>query len=948
MLRKFLNITLLILLFAFFTSNFTFANTIDKETVVVGYETGYGIIDDINSIDKKGYGYDLLKKMEEYSNLEFEFKSFEFTDGLEALENGEIDVFGPVSYTEERGEKFTFTENVFLREQTILASPNTEYDCFYNDPLSIDGKNISLYTGATSNDDLEEYAKENGITYNPLYSNISSEFYFREDADLYLVTSLNTFLDYKTILNVGASDLFLITNKENTELANKLDSAYNEMIIREMPIVSSLYLDYYAKSELNNRSLSREESQAVRNATLKVGYSIGDTPIQYQNELLEPSGVSVDVIKHLAEMHGFNVEFYPYDPNIGDSGDIQYDILLYSNDLDTSKYISLAPYITLPLMLVGEEESLLSPNKIGVPSDASYDYSEIRELYPNSQIIGYSHLDKLKQEYFEGNIDAVLLNEVSAYYSLSIFDEDVILKGTSIEYPLRFYISSDLSKELLTAFDIMVNRIDIGYVNEIIAKESAVNTNEYALSDIIENHYYEIIAIVLLSVSALFIFLFSFQLKKRKEVSYIANHDDVTGLISIQKFRDSAKHILENSVPSEYEIITMDIDYFRIINNIFGYETGTSVIKAVSNELKNAFGSHETLISRITSDQFIILRKSNNDKSISDICKNNLSTAVKDILGKGYNLAISVGIYIVDDNKAPINLLIDRANVARNKGKEFHKNTYIYFDEDMKKDFETRTQIVFNMETALKNKEFYLLYQPKIDFKTLRVDGAEALVRWKTRTGKTIYPNEFIPVFEANGFSAMLDLYVFERVCEFIYENKDKIDIPRISVNLSGKTINKPNLAYKLKQTLSEYELDTSVIELEVTESALIDNSIAFLNSVDFLRQEGFIVSMDDFGAGASSLNRLHSLDVDIVKLDKVFLDSNSNHKKGDIIMKSVIDMVQDLNMKVVCEGVETKEQVLWLQRLNCDIAQGYYFERPLEVDDFLEILKTDKQYKIL
>ncbi len=448
-------------------------------------------------------------------------------------------------------------------------------------------------------------------------------------------------------------------------------------------------------------------------------------------------------------------------------------------------------------------------------------------------------------------------------------------------------------------------------------------------------------------ISAFIFTILAFYLKKKKDIIYISKHDEITDLISFEYFVESSLELLKNAKPLEYEIITIDIDYFRIINNIFGYETGTKVIKTFAKVLSENLKNSYALISRVTGDQFVILKKYEAGEKIAKICEDYVYESVSNVIGKPYKLTMSVGIHIIKNPREPINILVDMANIARVKGKSSHKNTYTYFHEEMKMEYDMRNNIVFQMENAIKNNEFYIVYQPKVDLKTLNIAGAEALIRWKTSDGTIIYPSDFIPVFEANGFTVDIDMYVFNAVCHFIYKYKNDFFIPKISVNLSGKTINETNLIDKLVCIIEKYELKTSMIELEVTESALIENSEEFLKKIADIKKLGFYVSMDDFGAGASSLNRLHSIDLDTLKLDKVFIDNNNDNQKGSVIVESIINMSQKLHMEVVSEGIETKEQAKWLKSINCNLAQGYYFDKPLNENEFIEILKKEKKYSI-
>ncbi len=308
---------------------------------------------------------------------------------------------------------------------------------------------------------------------------------------------------------------------------------------------------------------------------------------------------------------------------------------------------------------------------------------------------------------------------------------------------------------------------------------------------------------------------------------------------------------------------------------------------------------------------------------------------------------MSFGNVVIRDCKANPSTIIGQADNARVQGKNEHKTTFITFDEKMQKFYEERVNVTFRMEQALKNREFTVVYQPKIDFKTLEVGGAEALVRWFPKLGNTIFPDQFIPVFEANGFIEFLDLYVLEDVCKFIRSNYRTMSIPRISVNLSANTILADNIVARVTDIVSTYSIRPDEIELEITESAVEGDTEKFMLRVKQLREMGYPIAIDDFGAGVSSLNRLSAIEADVLKLDKAFFDLKDQGGKSAVVVTNVIAMAKELKMKVVAEGVETYAQALWLRKIDCDYAQGYYFERPISENDFKALLESKKVFSI-
>ncbi len=454
--------------------------------------------------------------------------------------------------------------------------------------------------------------------------------------------------------------------------------------------------------------------------------------------------------------------------------------------------------------------------------------------------------------------------------------------------------------------------------------------------------------------------------KQYEEVFKIINYDKLTGLASINVFKEHIKKVLQTAQTNEYEVISIDIDYFKNINKTFGHDVGNEIITTMAETLAKALGISTTrkksrdlknlcilpgkidekmMLSREYADKLILFRKTENAKDLESVWYNVLQPAILDKLGSNYALHASFGKYVVEDTSEAVDILIDNAHKARTLGKDTLETSFLVYTPCEKKSTETRTNILFKMEQAIENQEFVVVYQPKVDLQTMKVHGAEALVRWFPPNESPIYPDSFIPVFEDTGYIIELDYYVFDKVCAFIKENRHNMRLPLISVNLSAHTVMEARTPLKLIQILEKYGVDSSEIELEVTESAILTTEDALSIKVDLFKNMGFIVSLDDFGAGASSLNRLASLDIDVIKMDKAFIDGGFLCEKKFALVKAVTTIAKDLKVKLVAEGVETEEQASALKELGCDLIQGYYFSKPLERDAFTTLLQNDEAY---
>ncbi len=464
----------------------------------------------------------------------------------------------------------------------------------------------------------------------------------------------------------------------------------------------------------------------------------------------------------------------------------------------------------------------------------------------------------------------------------------------------------------------------------------------FVLDTMFTNPLFYFILLFALSILLFLYYIWQLEKKQKIEILNLLNTDELTSLLSMRAFREKVAQTLLSANANEYEVIVFDIDYFRAINKYFGRSTGIEIIKSMADTLKRAYLQPDIYISRISAEEFVIFKKIDEGMKIEKVIELFILPSVQSIIGKTYDLNVSVGIYTISDTAEKVADLIDYADLARLNGKKIYKTTFTHFSDEMREEIEDTIEITLRMESALREKEFFVKYQPKIDFKTLKINGAEALVRWQPSVGNQIYPDRFIKVMETNGFIFELDLYVFKEVCRFISTHADSYTIPKIAVNFSAISLAEPKIIEVLLAIMQRFKVATSQIEIELTESAFVDYEEVIVERINTFRGLGFSVAVDDFGTGVSSLNRLSAMNVDVLKLDKSFLHSNQD-SRGTIVVEQIIHLAKKLGMRIVSEGVENEGQVEWLRDVQCDTAQGYYFSRPIPEAEFLALLIKEK-----
>ncbi|MDY6820999.1 MAG: EAL domain-containing protein [Deferribacterota bacterium] len=439
-------------------------------------------------------------------------------------------------------------------------------------------------------------------------------------------------------------------------------------------------------------------------------------------------------------------------------------------------------------------------------------------------------------------------------------------------------------------------------------------------------------------------------LSPRKEMEdkiiELANYDILTGLPNRSLFIDRLTQAI--AAAKRYDkkvgVIYLDIDNFKSINDNLGYNTGDKLIKSIAGRLKNVIRGTDT-ISRLSSDDFYIILNDIYQIDVVHIVVNKLYDALKEPFNiDGYKLYITVsaGITIYPDDGESVTGLLRNAETALFFAKEMGRNTFQFFNSAMtltsKQSFEIRNML----KKAIENKEFVLYYQPKVSIKTNEIIGAEALIRWQSPEKGLIPPNEFIPIAETSGLIRPIGQWVLEEACRQIRGWQAR-GIPniKVSVNVSTIQFQDKNLSKVVEFNIKQNNLKPEQVELELTESIIMRNIEDALKIMNDLKLINVILSVDDFGTGFSSLSYIQKFPIDIIKIDKSFVSSIENEKSESAsIVKTIIELSKNLGIKVVAEGVETKEQLELLKKWGCDEYQGYYFSKPIPAEEYEQLFK--------
>lgn len=438
-------------------------------------------------------------------------------------------------------------------------------------------------------------------------------------------------------------------------------------------------------------------------------------------------------------------------------------------------------------------------------------------------------------------------------------------------------------------------------------------------------------------------------LKLAEERYRLLNEDELTGCLNFTGFKEKARWLMLNNPNLNYEVWHCDIKQFKLINDAFGYTNGDRLLRAWAKLVSSQLDEKEA-VGRVNADNMVVLAYTREGEPVGT----RFMAACEQIRGYlnepgiTYDVEIAGGVYLTkpeDLKESDINLMMDMANVAQKSIKNQTGSGFAVYTDVLWTTKLRESKISRHLESAMERGEIAVWLQPQYNYSTGELVGAEALCRWNHSMMGFLSPGEFVPILERTGQIAKLDRYVWEETCRCVRKWMD--DDPNynlaLSVNVSRLDIREVGFLNYMKYLIEKYEIPPALLRLEITESAYMDEAEQLIDIVKRLQRMGFVVEMDDFGSGYSSLNMLKEVPVDVLKLDMKFLSENGDDARGGSILSAVIRLAHSLEIPVIAEGVETFEQANFLKNLGCKIMQGYCFSKPLPISEFEKLIDGKK-----
>ena len=962
MYRKKALIFILIIAINCFLFPITAFTEVNQKTIKVGYFDYYGFISKENNGEYKGYGVEYLNEISKYTNWNYEYVYGTWSECLDRLSKGEIDLLCTAQHSEERANLYDYaTYPSGLEYATMYVSNENNY-IYYNDFESFNGLKVGLLKDSYQNELFDDYAEKHNFSVTKIFFDKSedmSEALRNGTIDALLDGSLRKETTEKIVAKFSLNPFYFITTKGNKEVLDNLNNALENIKNVEPYYDEKLYNKYYMDSVANKASFTREEEEFIKNnPKLIVTYRTDRSPIEfYDDQKKEFSGINSDMLKLISEKAKIKFQ-YKLTSNYYESIDLVNneiaDMLTSEEGINSSteensiKYTE--EYLTIPMMMIGKKEHIQKNENfiIALPKIDIVSKSYFELHYPKSKIIYCNDVDECLKEIKKGHADITVANiyKVNEIINKNNYRNLTMVDIGDLKYSISIGINKDMDSVLISILNKAILSITEEEKTAILIKNSSYAYKNMTIKQIFYQYNHIVFTTVIVVGIIVFNIVFYIKTKKQKELEEIAYIDEVTGIWNYKKFIIEAERLLkEKSVDEKYILVCMDIHNFKYINDSYGRVLGDSVLKHIANSLKNIL-PEKSIYARLSGDNFVYITKYTDKKSVISFIYSNEKVYSQFCLNNNdkIQLTFSFGLYEIQNGEYDVNDMLDKVMIVLQGMKNSHYSKYAFYNKIISDKLDRENEIEASMENALLNNEFKVYLQPKYNLNTRDIVGAEALIRWISPEKGFLRPDEFIPLFEKNGFIVNLDFFVLEEICKLIRKWLDQgIEPVVISVNQSRAHFNNEFYIENLCEVVNKYNIPPSLIELELTESVFLDNTDIIVSVLSKMKGKGFLISIDDFGSGYSSLNLLKKVFVDVLKIDKEFLDETTDSERSRSIIKKVVEMAKELKMKVICEGVETEEQATFLRGISCDMAQGYLYAKPMPIAEFDDIIKNKK-----
>lgn len=902
-----------------------------------------------------GMDVEYLNALSEYVNWELEYVNCDsWEDALAKLEAKEVDIVGSAQYSQERAEKYQFADlSSGYTFGVIATTPNSSIA--YEDFSQMEGIIFGMVENYVRESEFLQYMYDNGIEEPTVIKYESTAALQDALAHGKIDAFVHTFTEVKDgerlIGRFAPRPFYYITYQGNDDVLRELNEAIVDLKISQPELETELMNEFfYSKFDKAVLLTTDEKSYIRENHTLVVGYVDGYYPFSY-NEGGEFKGLTKEIIETGLGVAGFTLDFKMLPNHLKAYEAVQkgeIDVFAYStDDAETLAGYGLkevAEYAEVPLVLLMDENG--NSNEVETLATVSFleDYARMALYNKEVEILTYETQQECIDAVTNDIVDAVLCNGYMAEHLMRTDFKYANLQIKNVfsgAYSIAMAVQGD-DKVLADILKKTMSPIDYKMVNEYTLKENTyplVNFTEF-----IKNNSLVIIA-ALIVILVLVCVVVTHMLNDSKKIQKLMYKDSKIDIWNMNYFTFWGEHRILPERRLDYAVVYVNLAQFRRYNVVYGWNAGERVLELVASMLLKSVDKDLEICARAQGDRFIMLL-SYQDKNAMMNRIQRIKENVEDSIYKATEnrMSLLLGIYYIPEDGSELRSAITKANQALDFAGTGKDNEIQLYDEKLEELIKERHEREKLLEAVDINKDFVAFYQPKVDIRTNAIVGAEALVRFKDPSdgGKIKAPGYFVPYYEQTGRITELDFFVCESVCKMLRRRMDAgLPVVTVSCNFSRMHFIKDGFVERFEALLKKYKIDKELIEVEITETLVVEElqQNKAKETIDLLKGKGIRISIDDFGAGYSSLGVFEQIPASVVKMDRAFFLNKENHNRQVKIMRGIVKLTEDLDAQIVCEGVETEDDIHLMEEIGAYVAQGYYYSRPVAEDAFEEML---------
>ena len=935
---------------------FAQASVPQKKKVRVGwYESAFHRTDEFGR--KSGYGYEYQQRIATFTGWEYEYVEGSWSELLEMLIAGDIDLLSDVSYTPERAEKILYSAQRMGSEDyhTFISPSNTQIKP--DDFSTFNGKLVGVNKNSIQAKLFVEWAEGHSVTPEIVELSVKTPEMLEmlANGEIDVLVTLDAYgrtADVVPVCKIGSADSFFGINQNRPDIKQELDAAMSRILEENRYFDQQLAVKYNSSDGFINFLTPDEKAWYDEHGTIRVGYRKDYLPFCGLDESSgQLTGALADYLT-FAETCEKNARL-KFDTKAFDTYEAGMEALT-SGKIDCLFPVSLSPYdgeqmgviITDAFVETEMYVAVRTADRQGVSPDRQMTVALISGN-PNFESFLMNYFPSWNTKYYEdvpsgfhavasGEVDSVLVSNyrLNRLSELSIKNDLSALttgKTMSLAFAVRreddsLYSILNKTSQLMPDARINAALTDYSFLDNRVTVGEFLRDNMYLVLGIVAGVAIIIILLLLWTIRT--------QGRANKERALISavELDNLTKLYNKNFFFEYANRIHQRSPEPEMDAIVINIEQFHSVNELNGREFGDQVLRMLGEEIRAFLSQSNGIGARFDADRFDIFCKPQPDyQALLDRFQRKVNQMAHDA-----TINLRMGVAPWQKGTDPV-LQFDRARTACNKVRGAEKHLMVY-DDVLQKREQLNQRLINDLGRSIQEHEFKVYFQPKYNIQndTPELASAEALIRWQHPELGLIPPDDFIPLFEKNGQIREIDKYVWNEAARQIRYWRDKygITLP-VSVNLSRVDALDPSLEKTLDDLITRFELERKYLNLEITESAYTENADQLRDTIYRLREKGFVIEMDDFGSGYSSLNMLSSMPIDVLKMDKAFIQNIEHSEKDFRLVELILDIARNLQVPVIAEGVETKAQMLMLKNAGCALVQGFYFSRPLPPDVF-------------